>query len=314
MTDAQPARLSAPAYFLSVVLLTLAGVGTAMLGRPIFGHEVLQWAGLERAPRALPGSFYAARVAPLFQDHCVGCHGPARAKAGLRLDSFAALMLGSRHGAVIRAGDPGHSELVSRISLPSSDDRAMPPSGKTPLTDDEVTVIRLWVGAGASGSVATVKGAPKLVKPVIIPASDPAQVARQRAALAAAVSRLQQQLPGVVAYESRGSADLDINASVMGARFGDRELALLAPLSARIVVADFSRTAITDSSAPALAAMTALQSLRLSDTKITDTLVRALAPLKKLRALTVTGTKVTDGALGSLRQRGVAIYADSHDP
>ena len=313
MSDAQPARLSAPAYFLSVVLLTLGGVGAAMLGRPVFGHEVLQWTGLEQAPRALPGSFYAARVAPLFQDHCVGCHGETRAKAGLRLDSFAALMLGSRHGAVIRPGDAGHSELVSRISLPPSDDRAMPPSGKTPLTDDEVTVIRLWVAAGASSSVTTVKGAPKLAKPVTIPDSDPALVARQRAALAAAVSRLQQQLPGVVAYESRGSADLDIHAPVMGARFGDRELALLAPLSARIVVADFSRTAITDASAPALASMTALQSLRLSDTRITDALVGALAPLKKLRALTVTGTKVTDGALASLRQRGVAIYADSHD-
>ena len=48
---------------------------------------------------------------------------------------------------------PRHSELFARISLPPSDDRAMPPSGKTPLTEDEVTVIRLWIAGGASASL-----------------------------------------------------------------------------------------------------------------------------------------------------------------
>ena len=75
MAGAASARLSAPAYFIFVLLLTLAGFGAAMLARPAFGHAVLQWAGLEPVPRALPGSFYTVRVAPLFRDHCIGCHG-----------------------------------------------------------------------------------------------------------------------------------------------------------------------------------------------------------------------------------------------
>ncbi|HSS14056.1 MAG TPA: hypothetical protein VLL04_09190, partial [Rhizomicrobium sp.] len=220
--------------------------------------------------------------------------------------------LGSRHGAVIRPGDAKHSELLTRISLPPSDDRAMPPSGKTPLTDDEVTVIRLWIASGASASLpaGAVKGAPKLVKPVVIPELDPARAARQRAPLAAAVQQLQRRLPGVVGYESRGSAELEVDASLMGARFGDAELGMLAPLAAHIVRANFSDTAITDASASALAAMTSLERLRLADTRITDATIRALAPLKKLRSLTATGTKVTDESLASLRQKGVAIYAD----
>lgn len=309
------ARLSAPIYFISVFLLTLAGTGAAMLTRPVFGHAVLQGIGLEQAPRALSGSFYAVRVAPLFRDHCISCHGETRQKAGLRLDSFAVVMLGSRHGAVVLPGDAKHSELVSRISLPASDDRAMPPSGKTPLTDDEIMVIRLWIANGASGSLpaSAVKGAPKLVQPVIIPESDPALVEKQRAPLAAAVQRLQQQFPGVIAYESRNSADLEMNASRMGARFGDAELALLTSPAAHIVRADFSGTAITDASASVLASMTNLENLRLANTKATDATIRALAPLKRLRVLTITGTKVTDGALASLRERGVAIYADADD-
>lgn len=315
MTDAGgPAgRLSAPAYFISVLLLTLAGFGAAMLARPVFGHAVLQWAGLEEAPRALPGSFYAVRVAPLFRDHCIGCHGEARQKAGLRLDSLAEVMLGSRHGAVVRPGDARHSELFSRISLPPSDDKAMPPSGKTPLTDDEVTVVRLWIANGASASLAAgaVKGAPRLVKPVTIPELDPARVERERAPLTAAVQQVQRRLPGVIDYESRSSAGLEIDASAMGPRFGDAELVLLAPLAAHIARADFSGTAITDASASALAAMTSLERLRLADTKISNATIQALASLKKLRSLTVTGTKAAEPALASLRQKGVAIYADA---
>jgi hypothetical protein len=312
MAGEASARLSAPVYFISVLLLTLAGFGAAMLARPAFGHAVLQWTGLEPVPRALPGSFYAVRVAPLLRDRCIGCHGETRQKAGLRLDSFAEVMLGSRHGAVIRPGDIRHSELLTRISLPPSDDRAMPPSGKTPLTDDEVTVIRLWIASGASGGLpaGAVKGAPKLVKPVTIPELDPARAARQRAPLAAVVQQVQRRLPGVVDYESRGSADLEVDASLTGDRFGDAELAMLAPLSARIVRANFSGTAVTDASASALAAIVGLERLRLADTRITGATIRALAPLKKLRSLTVTGTKITDEDLASLRQKGVAIYAD----
>jgi len=122
---------------------------------------------------------------------------------------------------------------------------------------------------------------------------------------------VQRRLPGVVDYESRDSADLEVDASLMGARFGDAELAMLGPLAAHIARADFSGTAVTDASAAALAAMTGLERLRLTDTKISDTTIRGLAPLKKLRSLSVSGTKVTDAGLASLRQKGVAIYADA---
>ena len=97
----------------------------------------------------------------------------------------------------------------------------------------------------------------------------------------------------------------------MGPRFGDAELAMLAPLAAHIARADFSGTAITDASASALAAMTGLQRLRLANIRISDTTIRALSSLKKLHSLGVSGTKVTDAGLASLRQKGVAIYADT---
>src|SRR5258706_13493125 len=115
-------RLSAAVYFGCVALLSLAGVGLAMLARPALAHGVMQMVGLEATPRAEGRSFYTMRVAPLFETRCAACHGEKRQKSDLRLDSFAGLLRGGKHGAVIRTGDAKNSELFVRISLPASDE------------------------------------------------------------------------------------------------------------------------------------------------------------------------------------------------
>ena len=308
------ARLPALAYFACVALVTALGIGAAMALRPALAHNMRALVGLESEPQAARDSFYAVRVAPLLDARCAGCHGARRQKGQLRLDSFAAVMRGGRHGAAILPGDAANSMLITRISLPASDDKAMPPSGKTPLTADEVTGIRLWIAAGASGVQKVVPGAPRPVAQVQIPEIDPQVVQSQRAALAPTVKQLQSRLPGVIDYISRSSADLEIDASLKGSAFGDAHLAALAPLQARIVRADFSGTAITDASAPAIAAMSSLQVLRLMNTRVTDIAVQPLASLKLLHSLTVAGTGVSEKALAPLRRRGVAVYGggDAH--
>ncbi len=299
-------RLSAAAYFGCVVLVSLAGVGLAMLARPALAHSVMQMIGLEAVPQAESHSFYTVRVAPLLETRCASCHGTRREKASLRLDSFAAVLLGGKHGAVIQPGDAKNSELFTRISLPASDERAMPPSGKAPLTEDEKTVIRLWIAHGASGSLRDIAGAPKPVAEVEIPKLDPATVEKQRAPLAPLVRRLQERFPGVIGYEARDSADLEINASLKGRAFGDADLQALTSLSAHIVRADLSGTAVTDVSVLILAAMPKLKTLRLSGTKVSD--IHALESAKSLRSLSVVDTKVTAKALAPLKARGVVVY------
>jgi hypothetical protein len=307
-------RLSAAAYFGCVALLTIAGFGVAMLMRPALGHSVLQSMGLEAVPQAEAKSFYTTRIAPLLEPHCISCHGDRREKAGLRLDSYAALLRGSKDGPVIKPGDPKNSELFHRISLPGSDERAMPPSGKTALTPDEVTVIRLWIAQGASGVQRTVSGAPQLVPEVKLPQDNPERARKERAPLLEQVRKLQAEFPGVIAYQSRSSADIEVSASLRGSAFGDAQLQALLPLQSRIVRADLSGTAVTDASAPILAAMPALEVLRLGDSKITTAAVTALAQSKSLKSLTIGDIKVDDSTLALLKQRHVAVYGGSGAP
>ncbi len=282
--------------------------------RPAFAHRVLELAGLEPMPRAAPRSFYALRVAPLFAQHCISCHGEDRQKDELRLDNYAFVMRGGRHGAVILPGNPASSELVRRIALPAGADRAMPPEGKTPLSPDEVTVIRLWTAAGASPTIkpSAIKGAPALVADVKFPELDLSATRRLRAPLAGEVQRLSARYPGIVVYESRNSADLELDAALRGTAFTDADLKTFLPLRGRILRIDLSGTSLTDASAGTLAQMTALKTLRLVNTKIGDTTVSALAPLKSLKSLTVTGTHVTRAGLAQLSKHGVDIHGDDN--
>jgi uncharacterized membrane protein len=253
-----------------------------------------------------PGTFYGARVQPLFTSHCISCHGQDKHKSNLRLVTYDALMRGSKHGVVVKPGDAKGSELFRRITLPPNHDDFMPKDGKRPLSTDEVKVIELWISAGASGTqpVDAVRGAPTnaAATPVAADVSfeelDVAAVEKRRAPLAPAVAQLQKRFPDALEYESRGSVDLVLNLSLVGARFGDEDLAALKPISGQIVIADFSGTALTDRSAGSIAAMKRLRVLRLMRTKITDATMQSLGGLDQLESLNVFGTAVTPAALG----------------
>ena len=139
--------------------------------------------------------------------------------------------------------------------------------------------------------------APPVVADVSFEEIDTAAVAKLRAPLAPTVAQLQKRFPDVLEYESRGSADLVVNVSLMGAKFGDEDMAALKPLAEQIVIADFSGTAVTDRSAASIAAMKRLRVLRLMRTKITDATMQALGGLDQLESLNVFGTAVTPAAL-----------------
>ncbi len=257
----------------------------------------------EALPRSDPAYFYGAHVEPIFVAHCYSCHGPEKQKSHLRLDSYSGLMRGGKHGPVIKAGSAKGSELFRRVTLSPSDDDAMPPEGKRSLSANDVKLIELWIDAGASATLPanSIKDAPTNQEPVVAEVTfdeiDPAAVARSRAPLSPIVERLQKRFPNVLDYESRGSANLVIDASQMGAKFRDEDVATMKPLVDQIVIADFSGTSVTDRSAPFFAAMKHARVLRLMNTKITNTTVLELGDMDQLQSLDVFGTAVTPACL-----------------
>ena len=93
--------------------------------------------------------FYTTSVQPILQTNCYRCHGGVNHRGGLKLDTKAAILAGSKSGPVITPGDPAKSLLVTLIRHegPADDPRPMPPKDK--LSDADIATITAWIKAGA---------------------------------------------------------------------------------------------------------------------------------------------------------------------
>jgi uncharacterized membrane protein len=92
---------------------------------------------------------FADIVGPMLDERCASCHNDDKQEADLVLTSYAGVMRGGESGRVVVAGNTELSELLRRIELPHDDEEFMPADGKTPLTDQQVAIIRWWIAAGA---------------------------------------------------------------------------------------------------------------------------------------------------------------------
>lgn len=86
---------------------------------------------------------FQAHVLPIFQQHCVECHGDETAEEGLKLTSYRTVLGGSQNGSVVEPGDPDGSYLVTLVA-----EGRMPKRGD-PLSASEIEIIVAWISAGA---------------------------------------------------------------------------------------------------------------------------------------------------------------------
>src|SRR5579864_1778806 len=102
---------------------------------------------LGRNTAAFADDAFEKEVRPLLVQHCIGCHGPKKQEAGLRLDSKAGWQVGGKHGPAIQPGKPEQSLLIKAI--PGQDGlKPMPPTGR--LTQREIAVLSRWIHDGAN--------------------------------------------------------------------------------------------------------------------------------------------------------------------
>jgi uncharacterized membrane protein len=86
---------------------------------------------------------FSVDVLPILQSRCSSCHGGRRTEEGLNLLSYAAVMAGSEHGAVVIPGDAVNSKLATLVATGK-----MPKQGPK-LTPAQVQMIVDWINAGA---------------------------------------------------------------------------------------------------------------------------------------------------------------------
>jgi hypothetical protein len=129
--------------FSLVVACTLAFAGTAVCA------EEPRPDPAKLPPAAKLTADFRRDVRPLFARACVSCHGADKQKGGLRLDDRTGALEGGNSGKVIKPGDAAASRLLVLVAGLDSELK-MPPEDKTPLTPEEVGVLRAWIEQGAS--------------------------------------------------------------------------------------------------------------------------------------------------------------------
>jgi len=91
---------------------------------------------------------YTHHIKPIMVAHCNECHNADKMKADLRLDSYEAIMKGSKFGAVVVPGDPEESTFYYLTTFPVDDPDRMPKDGD-PLTTEQIQLIHDWIAQGA---------------------------------------------------------------------------------------------------------------------------------------------------------------------
>lgn len=91
---------------------------------------------------------FSTQIKPILNTHCISCHGGVKKNGGFSVlfEEEAFAITESGHPAII-PGDPNGSELIRRLS--ASDPEMRMPYQRSPLSEDEIQLLKTWIKQGA---------------------------------------------------------------------------------------------------------------------------------------------------------------------
>jgi uncharacterized membrane protein len=307
------------AKWLSLVLLVLITI-TGHLGGTLthgegyltaaFTNDGSRQTSIKPIPDIKEANVYADIVQPLLSTKCYSCHGTAKQKGKLRLDSPEFILKGGKDGEVLSAGKADESEMIKRLLLPLDDDDHMPPKAKPQLTQNEIILLQWWVGSGAgfNKKVKDLQQTEK-VKPVLLSLQSGEDMEKAITDVPDApvergdeqvISKL-KQLGVVIIPVAQNSNYLSVNF-VTAVPVADSMLQLLTVLKKQIIWLRLDNTAVSDTSMNHIAACISIIRLQLNNTPVADKGLAKLKSLTGLQSLNLTGTKVTANGLLALQK------------
>jgi hypothetical protein len=105
-----------------------------------------------RAPDAPASAVAFSQVHEILRESCEHCHNEDKAKGGLLMESYEALIAGGEHGSAVIPGESGASRLMQMI-----EGKLEPrmPYKEAPLPQRQAALIRRWIDEGARGPSAS---------------------------------------------------------------------------------------------------------------------------------------------------------------
>ncbi len=283
----------------AVVVLIAAG----HFGASLTHGENFVLAPLEREDVASPKTvtdtttLFHATIESILENKCFGCHNEQKAKGRLIMTDFDRLMAGGKTGPLWVAGDPAHSLIVDRLTLPVDAKKHMPPKDKAQLTGDELQFIQSWIRQGANTAVRLSALSPddtlaRLAMAVIARYSKPDEHSRYHFSFAEPdlIRRLNtpnRNVFQVALHEPALQADFFLSGS-----FQVKFLEELRAVREQLVSINLTRMPVTDADLAILADFPQLEKVILNNTHINGSGLSHLAGLENLTTVSLSGTQV----------------------
>jgi hypothetical protein len=105
------------------------------------------------------------QIHPLLANRCLPCHSSEKRSGGLSLATYADTLNGGRSGATIKPGHATESLLIDRITGTTTPQM---PMGATPLTAEQINLIKTWIDEGARPTPQSAAAKPKWEAPLFL--------------------------------------------------------------------------------------------------------------------------------------------------
>ena len=250
---------------------------------------------------------YDDMIAPIFEAKCLSCHNAQRAKGNFLMTSFENMLKpGESKSQPVSPGASGKSELFKRVTLAENHKDHMPPEGKTPMTEAEISLLKFWIDAGAKKEHRVMDARKEKEAGTVIENLLP-ELSRYRRKAEIAnmkLKTLQQELGSVAAalsiiVKSDTTSDegyFTIAMSFPPAPLTNEQFKILHPYATVFSKASLVSSGIDDAGLYYVGQMNNLEKLYLQKTKLDGSGLVYLQKLPKLKVLNLSFTKVDDKA------------------
>jgi uncharacterized membrane protein len=240
-------------------------------------------------------------VQPILKAKCMSCHNSNKAKGELVMETETLLLKGGKSGPLWDTLATDLGLLLTRVHLPIEAKKHMPPQGKPPLTEAEITILTEWIKKGSDfkikvADLAVTDTLRKLANNIFATAAiatydfDEAEPS---------VIKNLNTVNRVVTAEALGSPAVAVsffNSNL----FNESQLNELEKIKKQIVSLDLTKMPLTDAAIKTISQFENLRRLNLSFTGITGNTLQELKKLAYLKSLSLSGTKITAAQLQQL--------------
>ena len=252
---------------------------------------------------------FEAVVAPILAQKCTSCHGPDKMKGDLQLDKPENILKGGKDGDILKGNKNKPSLFYERIHLPVSDEKHMPPDGKSQLTSDEITILNKWLLSGGDFKIKTGELAGTDSLSVLINKIKPA-VSQKTGS--------NKNLPDLKEFNSNycttnylfnGSDDVEV-IFFQGSFYNHANLKRLEKIKSRIVILNLQGMPLKKEDLDVIVQFKNLEKLNLNNTKLDPESLEALKSLPSLKEISLCGIEFDEYRLDKFLGR--ARFSELH--